>query len=220
MRVTERRSKSPRQRQDDHPTRTLLITTTAELLKTSGVGRFHIDDLLEATGLTRGAVYHHFDGVDDLIESALLATYAEGVGANIEIVQNLMTTVTTAEAFRSGVLRANVIYAENATLRDVRILRAHALASVGSSDRIAKSLAREQQRLTDAYVDLITQAQQRGWVRQSLEPETLAVFIQAYSFGVIIDDMSERHIEPDAWARMIALFFERCVFTEGDADGG
>ena len=84
--MAERRTRLPREQLNDHPTRTLIIQSAANLLKSVGVARFHMDDVLAETGLTRGAVYHHFDNVDDLIESALLVTFVEGIGANLEYV--------------------------------------------------------------------------------------------------------------------------------------
>ena len=105
------------------------------------------------------------------------------------------------------------MYATNEGLRAVRKLRAHALATATAGGRMATALAQQQQLLTDAYTKLISEAQSKGWVQQTLAPEVLAVFIQAYSFGVILDDVSERHIEPQAWARLIADFFDIYVFA-------
>ena len=215
--MPERRTRSPRERPEDHPTRTLIVQAAANLLKSVGVARFHMDDVLAATGLTRGAVYHHFDNVDNLIESALLVTFVEGIGANLEYVGKVTASATSFEEFRSGILQANVLYATNEGLRTVRTLRAHALATAASGSHMAIALAQQQQLLTDAYTELITEAQGKGWIQQTLAPETLAVFIQAYSFGVIVDDVSERHIEPEAWAKLIADFFDACVFTSTTA---
>ena len=55
-----------------HPTRTLIVEAAATIMKSRGVSALHIDDVLAATELTRGALYHHFDNVDDLRESALV----------------------------------------------------------------------------------------------------------------------------------------------------
>ena len=211
--MAERRSRQPKDRPIDHPTRALIVEAAANILKTVGVARFHVDDVLAATGLTRGAVYHHFDNVDDLVDSALLATFVEGIGANLDFVSTVMSSATTFDEFRTGILQANVLYATNEKLRSVRALRAHALAATAAGGRIATALAEQQQRLTDAYVDVVSEAQQKGWVNPTISPETLAVFIQAYSFGVIIDDVSERHIEPESWAQLIADFFDAYVFT-------
>ncbi len=210
--MRERRSRQPRDRPSDHPTRVAIVAAAADILKTGGVAQFHMDDVLAATGLTRGAVYHHFDGVDDLIKAALLDTYVEGVAANIALVSEFMVTAETFEDFRNGVLAANLAYARNESLRAVRTLRAYALATTVSGGQMAAELAAEQQRLTDAYVSMITEAQQRGWVKRSVQPDALAVFIQAYSFGIVIDDVSLNHIGAESWITVITEFFENCVF--------
>jgi len=208
-----RRSKSMREDGAGHPTRNLIISVTAAILKEKGVGGLHIDDVLDATGLTRGAVYHHFDGVDDLVQHALLATYAEGVDANIAFIRDVMGSATTAEKFRAGILRANIAYATNEHLRFVRRLRAHAMAVTATSPVLAAAIAREQQRLTDEYVDLIADAQSRGWVRVDVDATVLATFVQAYSFGIIVDDVSESHIGSKKWASFIANILEEAVFA-------
>lgn len=208
-----RRTKGMREQGKIHPTRDLIVTTAANIMKERGVSGLHIDDVLEATGLTRGAMYHHFKNVEDLRESALLATYAEGVNANIAFVRNVLASSKTAEDFREGVLQANVRYTSNENLRTVRKLRAHAMALTATASSLTDKVAQEQQRLTDEYIAVIAEAQSKGWVHQAVSPQALATFIQAYSFGVIVDDVSARHVSVDEWTQLIATFFETSIFT-------
>ena len=198
------------ERESEHPTRILITSVAAEVLKEQGPGEFRVDDVLERTGLTRGAVYHHFDNVDDLIDSALITMYSEGVGATIEFVRVALASATTFEQFRDGVFEANFNYVSNEGLRALRRLRAHTMAN--ADGRMASLLAVEQQRLTDEYVAVIISAKDKGWVRQNVDPLALAVFIQAYSFGIIIDDVSETHLGAGPWAELIEEFFTAVVF--------
>lgn len=208
-----RRTKEMREQGTIHPTRDLIVNAAATIMKERGVVGLHIDDVLEATGLTRGAMYHHFKNVDDLRESALLATYAEGVNANIAFVRNVLASSKTVEDFRAGVLQANVRYTSNENLKAVRKLRAHAMALTATASSLTEKIAEEQQRLTDEYIAVITEAQSKGWVNKSVSPHALATFIQAYSFGVIVDDVSARHVSIDEWTQLIASFFETSIFT-------
>lgn len=195
-----------------HPTRTLIVEAAATIMKSRGVSALHIDDVLAATELTRGALYHHFDNVDDLRESALVHTFSEGIEINIRFVRGVLATAKTFDEFRRGILEANVLYTQNRRLRGVRKLRAHAMAIAEPGTKMAADLAAEQERLTEEYHAVITEAQSRGWVRGSLEPRALAVFIQAYSFGAIVDDVSGKHVAVDSWTAIIESFFENCVF--------
>ena len=195
-----------------HPTRALIIAEASEIMKRNLVASFHIDDLLAATGLTRGAIYHHFKNVEEVIDSALAAIYVEGMNQNIELVKNVLGSAKTFEQFRDGVFRANEMYVNNDLLQVIRKLRAYAMASSATSGELATTIARAQQNLTTEYVAVISEAQKQGWTRSDIQPEALAVFIQAYSFGIIIDDVSENHLDKKAWSTVIESFFEKCVF--------
>ncbi len=87
----------------EHPTRTLIVSVASDILKEHGPEGFRVDEVLERTGLTRGAIYHHFADVDDLVESALLATFSEGVEATVRFVRDVLGSATTFEQFRAGV---------------------------------------------------------------------------------------------------------------------
>jgi AcrR family transcriptional regulator len=208
--LSEARMAKSNEPQAEHPTRQMLVAIAVDLLKEQGPVDFRIDDLLDRSGLTRGAVYHHFENVDDVIGSALIASYSEGVEATVRYIREVLASATTFEEFRDGLFQANNNYVRNEDLRVLRRLRAFTLAN--SARRMSEPLAVEQKRLTDEYVAVIETAIGRGWIKKSIDPQSLAVFVQAYSFGVIIDDVSSTHLSADQWAAHIEDYFEACVF--------
>jgi hypothetical protein len=125
----------------------------------------------------------------------------------------VLASAATFEDFRSGIFRANRAYARNLGLRSVRILRAHALSLADRSERMTTLLAAAQQRVTDEYITAISRAQSEGWIKPTIDPHALAVFVQAYSFGVIVDDVADTHLDPEEWAVVIENFFDGSVFT-------
>ena len=208
-----RRTQGMRDQGIVHPTRIKIIAAATELMKKKGVAEFHIDDLLSATELTRGAVYHHFENVGDVIEGTLLAIYTEGVEENIKQVRQVLATATTFDEFRNGVILSNRYFIENKQLRLVRKLRAHAMATTATSTELSKAIALKQNEITSEYISVIVEAQARGWVRPDLDSASLAVFIQAYSFGIIVDDVSQTQVDIDSLARIIESFYENCVYA-------
>jgi AcrR family transcriptional regulator len=197
----------------DHPTRVRIIAASTDLMKKKGVAEFHIDDLLAQTGLTRGAVYHHFENVDDVIEATLLSIYIEGIEENIKQVRQVIANSETFAEFRTGVISSNRYFIENKKLRLVRKLRAHAMAATLTSVPLSKAIAQKQNEMTGEYISVILGAQERGWVRKDLDPAALATFVQAYSFGVIIDDISQSHVNTESLAQIIESFYENCVYS-------
>lgn len=208
-----RRTQGMRDQGVVHPTRIKIIAAASELMKKKGVAEFHIDDLLAATELTRGAVYHHFENVGDVIEATLLAIYTEGVEENINQVRQVLATATTFDEFRKGVVRSNRYFIENKKLRLVRKLRAHAMAATATSSQLSKAISLKQDDITSEYISVIVEAQAHGWVRPDLDSSALAVFIQAYSFGIIVDDISQTKTDIDSLARIIESFYENCVYA-------
>lgn len=70
----------------------------------------------------------------------------------------------------------------------------------------------EQKRLTDSLTALFETNQQRGWMRPDFDPAVASIFIQAYTLGRVIDDVSQEKVDPDHWDDFInqairALFF-------------
>ena len=77
------------------------------------------------------------------------------------------------------------------------------LTKANNSPRFAKQLQALQKQLTDSLTDLVREAQERGFYKKSIDAKSIAVFIQAYTLGKIIDDSSESPVDQDAYAHLI-----------------
>jgi AcrR family transcriptional regulator len=195
-----------------HPTKAKLIEATTKLLKT--VDRAHLtsDMILEESGISKGSLYHHFEDLEELIEAALIQRYARWVDASIEIMTQILTTGNTSEE----IYKQLVEITKNTQSDDYLVVRQNridVLSRAGSSKRFAKLLGEEQQRLTDALTDLIREAQERGFYRKENDARAIAVLIQAYTIGKIVDDFNENKVDPEAWVNLINSII-RTVFIK------
>jgi hypothetical protein len=66
------------------------------------------------------------------------------------------------------------------------------------------ALAPTQARLTGAIADLVREMQAKEFVSEDLDPAAVAVFIQAYSLGLIVNDVSNEPIDLEEWHAMIS----------------
>ena len=187
-----------------HPTKAKLIEATSKLLKS--VDRAHLtsDMILEESGISKGSLYHHFEDLDELIEAALIQRYARWVDASIELMTQLLTSAASSDDIYSG-LTGITRRTQSDEFRAERQNRIDVLSRAGSSKRFAKLLGEEQQRLTDALTDLIREAQERGFYKKEVDARAIAVFIQAYTVGKIVDDFNENKVDPEEWVNLINL---------------
>jgi hypothetical protein len=66
------------------------------------------------------------------------------------------------------------------------------------------ALAPTQARLTGAIADLVREMKAKEFVNPEIDPASIAVFIQAYSLGLIVNDVSNEPIDLEEWHTMIS----------------
>jgi hypothetical protein len=97
-------------------------------------------------------------------------------------------------------LTASTQARENASLR---FRRARKLARSERHEKFRKSLGELQQQLTDSLTLAFETAQEKGFLNKDFEARTGAVFIQAYTLGRIVDDITTTHMNDADWEKLI-----------------
>jgi AcrR family transcriptional regulator len=187
-----------------HPTKETLIKTVLELLKTQSVDEINSDEVLEKSGISKGSMYHHFEDFSDLLEHAQVARFAGFVDRSIDSIASLLV-IKDKQEFAEG-LRGVTKFTQSTALKEQRLHRVTAISRAGVSERMRKNLATEQSRLTAALADLYREVVNRGWGNPKLKPETLAVFIQAYTLGQIVNDYVDDQMDLENWLWLIDTF--------------
>ena len=194
-----------------HPTKETLIRTVLELLDSQSVDEVNSDDVLEKSGISKGSMYHHFEDFTDLLEHAQVARFASYVDKSIDMLSSLLV-IRDREEFANGI-RQVTKFTQSISLKPERLYRATALSRAGVSDRMKANLSAEQSRLSAALADLYREVINRGWGNPQVKPETVAVFIQAYTLGMIVDDYVEEPMDHENWLFLIDLVLNRVLFT-------
>lgn len=196
-----------------HPTKTKLIVTVAGMLDEMDVADLQVDDVLERSGVSKGSLYHHFTDFAHLIEAAHVYRFARMIDRSIDSLTEVMTSSSSKEEMRAGLQRVtrNTQQPELAVLR---FERARALGLAEHQPRMREAMASEQQRLTTAIADVVREAQAKQWIRADVDPVALAVFIQAYTLGKLVDDIASEQMNPDAWVSLIDDVVARVLLAE------
>jgi AcrR family transcriptional regulator len=195
-----------------HPTRDRLITTMVELLDGSDPEHITADQVLSASGISKGSLYHHFEDFEDLVEAALIARFSVNVDATIDALVQILATVNSKEEL-IGALREINVYNQAQDRSNFRLERARAAGLTYSSPRFHDALGREQQRLTEAFTDLFIEAQNKGWMSTTVDARAAAVFVQAYTVGRIVDDIAPEKVDQEAWMDLIMTVVEKALLN-------
>jgi AcrR family transcriptional regulator len=182
----------------NHPTKTRLIETTAELLENQFPHDIQVDEILEKSGISKGSLYHHFEDLGELLEAAQVFRYAAWVDRSIGLIVPVLSSVKTRDEIIEG-LRVLTRYTQSNEYRKTRFSRARTLANSEISERFGKALGLEQARLTEALEDLISEAKNKGLFRAHLNARVIAIFIQSYTLGKIVDDIVPEPVLQEKW---------------------
>jgi len=196
-----------------HPTKTRLIETTAELLEKQFPQEIQVDEILEKSGISKGSLYHHFEDLGELLEAAQVHKYAAWVDRSIGLIVPVLSSVKTREEIIEG-LAVLTKYTQSSEYRTTRFYRARTLANSEVSDRFRKALGIEQDRLTAALEDLVAEAKNKGLFKAHLDNRVIAVFIQSYTLGKIVDDIVPSPIFQETWDGFILEMLTNTLVIE------
>jgi len=185
-----------------HPTKSKLVETATRLLKTHKPSEISVDLVLSESKISKGSLYHHFADLDELIETALLDRYARWVDISVGAMTQILTTAKTSKEIYLGLVEVTR-RSQDPKLSAERFFRAEVLSKANSSPRFAEKLQALQQDLTDSLTDIIREAQERNFYNKNIDPRAIAVFIQAYTLGKIVDDMSADPVNQEAYEYLI-----------------
>jgi AcrR family transcriptional regulator len=185
-----------------HPTKTRLIETTAELLESQFPQDIQVDEILEKSGISKGSLYHHFEDLGELLEAAQVHKYAAWVDRSIGLIVPVLSSAKNRDDIIEG-LRVLTTYTQSSEYRATRFYRARTLANSEASERFKVALGAEQDRLTAALEDLVAEAKNKGLFREHLDNRVIAIFIQSYTLGKIVDDIVPEPVAQQNWDNFI-----------------
>ena len=185
-----------------HPTKSSLIECAADLLDKYRFDEITVEMILDRSSISKGSLYHHFEDIYHLLEGAMIVRYARYVDTNIAALQSLLSTAKTGEEFYLGLSQLSAI-TQGEGMKRARQERALTIGRAITSPRMSVLLQAEQQRLTDALAQLIQDAQSRKLCNPEIDSHALAVLMQAWTLGKIVDDLSENPVDNDAYLALV-----------------
>jgi AcrR family transcriptional regulator len=195
-----------------HPTKRALVQTVLDELKTKKALDLTSELILEKSGISKGSLYHHFEDFDDLIETAQVFRYAAYVDQSIHLLTKVFQISKSRDEMVAE-LKKVTRFTQSPDLMPQRMDRATSISLANANPRMMKKMHAQQDRLNEAIIDIFREARDRGWINKEIDLHAGAIFIQAYTLGVIINDVSGTKVNANAWEELIDLFLEKVIAT-------
>ena len=195
-----------------HPTKRALVQTVLNELKTKKALDLTSELILEKSGISKGSLYHHFEDFDDLIETAQVFRYAAYVDQSIHLLTKVFQISKNRDEMVAE-LKKVTRFTQSPDLMPQRMDRATSISLANANPRMMKKMHAQQDRLNEAIIDIFREARDRGWINKEIDLHAGAIFIQAYTLGVIINDVSGTKVNTNAWEELIDLFLEKVIAT-------
>jgi len=157
-------------------TRERLIAAAVELIDERGVTRLRLREVAEKVGIQEPSIYAFFRNRADLVDEASAARYQRGLFDLTAIFARMLEAATSREEFRAAVISVvTATFAEDrAPFRTVRI---GVLTLARTRPELAERILHAQRAADEQLGEAIRTATTRGWVRQDVDPVTLARWI-------------------------------------------
>ena len=187
---------------ESNETRQNLIQATSELMDLHAIEDISASMILERAGASKSSMYHFFEDFGDLLDETYVVRFGENVRVSIVVIEKIIARSTTKEEFFVALDRLTAS-TQDRGLASLRFSRARELARSERNEKFQKSLGKLQQQLTDSLTDAFQTAQDKGFLNKDIEARTGAVFIQAYTLGRIVDDITETPMNDADWQKLI-----------------
>jgi AcrR family transcriptional regulator len=190
----------------DADSRARLIDAALNIIIHQGVDAVRIDDIVAEVGVTKGSLYWHFEDRDALIKAAL-AEHIQRL--NADTVAGVSDAIDQSDQKDAYLARVAPYIADpyNADQVRERWARLAILIETRNHPELVEMMRDVQARNLDVFVELMTQAQKSGVLRQDLDPRAVAVALNAMYLGSnIIDVLGDNAPTPEAWWSLISFF--------------
>jgi len=186
----------------EHATHRALIDCGVELAKEFGMYGFTVEQLLTKSGISKGSLYHHFEDFVDLVECVQVRIFTEYVELDISAIQRALDAAIDRGKFVNliSLITRTALQPQRSTSR---IQRARIISATQGRERFATRIGHEQKLLNDQMKRVISVGQERGWIPPHFDAHALALFVQGYAFGLILNDVTEERVGAEEMAVVI-----------------
>lgn len=198
-------ARAPRQRAEQQraiDTVALVLKATIQRLESGGEALVNIKDISAETGVSYGAIYHHFKDRDGLIHAAQFERLRQQPGGDVVALGAALDSHDDLGDFVSQVRTiANAI--ADPQRAKVRLVRSSVITSSLNNAELRSALTQLESDVMRQVAALVQRAQELGIADPSLDPKAAAVYIEALSYGIVLMEFMTDQPSPEDLAELL-----------------
>ncbi len=197
--------RAPRQRAEQQralDTINLVLNCTIRRLERGGESEVNIKEISAETGVSYGAIYHHFKDRDGLIHAAQFERLRRQPGGDVIALGAALDSHADVVDFVSQV-RAIADSIADPQRAKVRLVRSSVISSSLNNSELRTALTDLESGVMKQIADLVRRAQELGIADPSLDAKAVAVYIEALSYGIVLMELMEDPPSPEAVAELL-----------------
>lgn len=193
-----------------HATRRTLIDVTSWLMDQKPLLQITSDQVLHASGVSKGSMYHFFNDFDELLEITQTERFNHWANSLIQFVSHQFQQATDRESFITAlesVLSNNCC--ESLKISHTELSRTLGFA-LGNS-RFSQNIIEIKERVRFSILNILNESLIKALPGYSaINPENLALFIETWIFGRIAGEFYRTPINEDEW-RCLTTSLVTCI---------
>ena len=195
--------------------RSHLIDATLQIILEKGIDAVRVDDVVAEVGVTKGSLYWHFEDRQGLIKAALAEQIRRFSAETVAGMSEAISSGAGKDEYLARIMPLIVDPFDKRQVRD-RWGRLAVLIETQNDPELQAMMRDVQSRHLEVVVELMTDAQRRGLLRDDLDPRAVAVALNVINLGSnIIDVLGDSAPAPQDWWNLI-IFFVGALFPAQD----
>ena len=185
-----------------------LINAAIEIIQNQGIDALRIEDVCESVGVSKGSLYWHFSDREGLIREALLEQLYRLGDEQLNAFAVAVDTATTRDEYLHQIASAFVDPFDK-TQVEARWQRLEMIAAARRDPKLAVIMEEIQRRHHRFLTDLMERAAAKGFLRDGLDPSSIAALVVAIGLGSnILGLLGDEGPTPTAWQTSLVVLVD------------
>jgi AcrR family transcriptional regulator len=181
-------------------TRSRILNAAIEMMETGGESSVRLGAIAEALGIKEPSIYHHFSNRTELINAAYVEWYWQCLETDIPVEAMMMLVETKEDYVRT--VRKTMEWSYQPARHHARAIRLSVLGAAQRNPDLAVAINDMNKKFLATIADSVMVAQQKGWLRQDLDPMAIAYWLHGQIIGRVVAEMNPGHVDLAQWDKV------------------